>query len=34
MGDGGEPEALSETLQDGSREIGRVEHGQGHQELQ
>ena len=34
MRDRGEPEALSEALQDGSREIGRVKHGQGHQELQ
>ena len=34
MRDRGEPEALSEALQDGSREIGRVKHGQGDQELQ
>ena len=33
MRDGCQPEALSEALEDGSREIGRVEHGQGDQKL-
>ena len=33
MRERGELEAFSEALEDGSREIGRVEHGQGDQKL-